>query len=163
MKKHLYSLIVLTVLLFATSCAESDSSHEVEMTFRINLQDGASARSIGDGTSAIALLYEIRQAGKVVSKRTIADAFAEGLSYSLTVNVIEDSHYEYIFWAQKPDAPYGTEDLSSIEMNYEDTPANDEGGYRTKAWTENKKYLPFPQSEMDATASTQYPLTQNNY
>jgi hypothetical protein len=43
------------------------------------------------------------------------------------------------------------------------TPANDEGGYRTKAWTENKKYLPFPQSEMDATASTQYPLTQNNY
>ena len=43
------------------------------------------------------------------------------------------------------------------------TPANDEGGFRTKAWTENKKYLPFPQSEMDATASTQYPLTQNNY
>ena len=43
------------------------------------------------------------------------------------------------------------------------TPANDEGGYRTKAWTENKKYIPFPQSEMDATASTQYPLTQNNY
>ena len=43
------------------------------------------------------------------------------------------------------------------------TPANDEGGFRTKAWSENKKYLPFPQSEMDATASTQYPLTQNNY
>ena len=43
------------------------------------------------------------------------------------------------------------------------TPANDEGGFRTKAWTESKKYLPFPQSEMDATASTQYPLTQNNY
>ena len=43
------------------------------------------------------------------------------------------------------------------------TPANDEGDFRTKAWSENKKYLPFPQSEMDATASTQYPLTQNNY
>ena len=43
------------------------------------------------------------------------------------------------------------------------TPANDKGGYRTKAWTESKKYLPFPQTEMDATANTQYPMTQNNY
>ena len=43
------------------------------------------------------------------------------------------------------------------------TPAKDEGGFRTKTWSESKKYLPFPQTEMDATASTQHPLTQNNY
>lgn len=127
MKKHLYSLIVLIVLFFATSCAESDSSHEVEVTFHINLQDGATTRSIGDGTTAKALLYEIRQAGEVVSKRTIADAFATDMTYRLTLKVIEGSDYEYIFWAQKPDAPYGTEDLSAIRMNYEDAPANDEG------------------------------------
>ena len=40
------------------------------------------------------------------------------------------------------------------------TPANDEGGYRTQAWSESKKYLPIPQSEIDAAQGT---LTQNNY
>lgn len=33
-------------------------------------------------------------------------------------------------------------------------------GYRTNTWTENKKYLPIPQSEMDAAQGT---LTNNNY
>ncbi len=33
-------------------------------------------------------------------------------------------------------------------------------GYRTKSWTESKKYLPIPQSEIDAAQGT---LTQNNY
>lgn len=36
----------------------------------------------------------------------------------------------------------------------------DSYGYRTNAWTENKKYLPIPQSEIDASQNT---LTQNNY
>lgn len=40
------------------------------------------------------------------------------------------------------------------------TPANDLGGYRTRSWTENKKYLPIPQDEIDAAQGT---LTQNNY
>ena len=40
------------------------------------------------------------------------------------------------------------------------TPGNDEGGYRTQAWSESKKYLPIPQSEIDAAQGT---LTQNNY
>ena len=33
-------------------------------------------------------------------------------------------------------------------------------GYRTNSWTENKKYLPIPLSEIDASHGT---LTQNNY
>ena len=40
------------------------------------------------------------------------------------------------------------------------TPANDKGGYRTNSWKESKKYLPIPQSEIDAAQGT---LTQNNY
>ncbi|MBP1612576.1 MAG: RagB/SusD domain protein [Bacteroidetes bacterium] len=35
-----------------------------------------------------------------------------------------------------------------------------DGGYRTGTWTESKKYLPIPQSEIDAAQGT---LTQNNY
>lgn len=36
----------------------------------------------------------------------------------------------------------------------------DEYGYRTNSWTESKKYLPIPQSEIDAAQGT---LKQNNY
>ena len=36
----------------------------------------------------------------------------------------------------------------------------DQYGYRTNTWSENKKYLPIPQSEIDAAQNT---LTQNNY
>lgn len=36
----------------------------------------------------------------------------------------------------------------------------DQYGYRTNSWTENKKYQPIPQSEIDAAQGT---LTQNNY
>lgn len=40
------------------------------------------------------------------------------------------------------------------------TPEKDLGGYRTNSWTESKKYLPIPQTEIDAAQGT---LTQNNY
>ena len=36
----------------------------------------------------------------------------------------------------------------------------DSYGYRTNSWSESKKYLPIPQSEIDAAQNT---LTQNNY
>ena len=36
----------------------------------------------------------------------------------------------------------------------------DSYGYRTNSWTENKKYLPIPQNEIDAAQGT---LIQNNY
>jgi hypothetical protein len=36
-------------------------------------------------------------------------------------------------------------------------------GYRTNTWSESKKYLPFPQHEMDATAGLTHQLVQNNY
>ena len=32
-----------------------------------------------------------------------------------------------------------------------------------QGWTENKKYIPIPQGEIEACASTDYPLTQNPY
>ncbi len=39
----------------------------------------------------------------------------------------------------------------------------DSYGYRTNTWSESKKYLPFPQSLMDATEGKAYQLKQNNY
>ena len=39
----------------------------------------------------------------------------------------------------------------------------DSYGYRTNSWTESKKYLPFPQSLIDATQGKTHVLQQNNY
>ena len=97
------------------------------MTFHLNLNEGVGTRAISDGTTAKALLYEIRRGNQIVKKGNIADAFANGLTCQLKVEVMVGARYQYIFWAQKPDAPYGTDDLSAIRMNYGDAPANDEG------------------------------------
>ncbi len=40
------------------------------------------------------------------------------------------------------------------------TPSADKGSYRTASWSESKKWLPIPQSEIDSAQGT---LTQNNY
>lgn len=39
----------------------------------------------------------------------------------------------------------------------------DDYGYRTNTWKESKKYLPFPQDEIDATQGKDHVLIQNNY
>lgn len=130
MKNYLYSLITVAALLFATACSESeqasDDAQVARVTFTLRLNDGVDTRAIGDGTTAKALLYELRRGNQIVKKETIADAFADGLTYQLTFEVMVGARYEYVFWAQSPDAPYGTEDLSAIRMNYGDAPANDE-------------------------------------
>lgn len=41
------------------------------------------------------------------------------------------------------------------------TPANDGGHYRTKAWTDAYRYWPIPQSDIDASQITEFPLKQN--
>ena len=41
------------------------------------------------------------------------------------------------------------------------TPANDKGGYRTKAWTPAFRYWPIPQDNIDASLITEFPLEQN--
>lgn len=130
MKNYLYSLITVAALLFATACSESEQASEIaqetKVTFTLSLNHGVDTRAIGDGTTAKALLYELRRGNQIVKKETIADAFENSLTYHLTLEVVVGAEYEYVFWAQSPDAPYGTDDLSAIRMNYDAAPANDE-------------------------------------
>ena len=130
MKKFLYSLIAVAAMLFATACSESElaseKSQEVDMNFTISLGETVDARNIGKATKIKTLVYEIRRNGNVLKRETVDDAFANSLTYQLKLKVMVGVTYEYIFWAQSPDAPYGTDDLSAIQMNYANTDANDE-------------------------------------
>lgn len=68
-------------------------------------------------------------------------------------NIIEERHLEFVGEGKRYWDLIRTGKASSVLVP-------DEYGYRTNTWTENKKYLPIPQSEIDAAQGT---LTQNNY
>lgn len=68
-------------------------------------------------------------------------------------NIISERHYEFVgegkrYWDLIRTGKAAT------------TLVPDAYGYRTNSWTESKKYLPIPLSEIDASEGT---LTQNNY
>ena len=68
-------------------------------------------------------------------------------------NIIEERHLEFVGEGKR----YGDLIRSGKAAT---TLVPDSYGYRTNSWTENKKYLPIPQSEIDAAQGT---LIQNNY
>jgi hypothetical protein len=68
-------------------------------------------------------------------------------------NVIEERHLEFVGEGKRYWDLIRTGKAASVLVP-------DQYGYRTHSWTENKKYLPIPQSEIDKAQGT---LTQNNY
>jgi hypothetical protein len=68
-------------------------------------------------------------------------------------NIIEERHLEFVGEGKRYWDLIRSGKAASVL-----TP--DQYGYRTNSWTSNKKYLPIPQSEIDAAQGT---LTQNNY
>lgn len=68
-------------------------------------------------------------------------------------NIIEERHLEFVGEGKRYWDLIRTGKAST-------TLVPDEYGYRTNTWSESKKYLPIPLSEIDASNGT---LTQNNY
>lgn len=68
-------------------------------------------------------------------------------------NVIEERHLEFVGEGKRYWDLIRTGKASSVLVP-------DQYGYRTNSWSESKKYLPIPQSEIDKSQGT---LKQNNY
>lgn len=68
-------------------------------------------------------------------------------------NIINERHLEFVGEGKRYWDLIRTGKASTVLVP-------DSYGYRTNTWTESKKYLPIPQSEIDAAQGT---LTQNNY
>lgn len=68
-------------------------------------------------------------------------------------NIIEERHLEFVGEGKRYWDLIRTGKASSVLVP-------DEYGFRTNTWSENKKYLPIPQNEIDAAQGT---LQQNNY
>lgn len=99
------------------------------------------ARGAGSGDAKLYLNKVRKRAGLVTELEPTID------------NIIEERHLEFVGEGKRYWDLIRTGKASSVLVP-------DEYGYRTNPWTENKKYLPIPQSEIDAAQGT---LTQNNY
>lgn len=99
------------------------------------------ARGAGSGDAKSYLNKVRKRAGLVTELEPTID------------NIIEERHLEFVGEGKRYWDLIRTGKAGSVLVP-------DEYGYRTNTWTENKKYLPIPQSEIDAAQGT---LTQNNY
>ncbi len=99
------------------------------------------ARGAGSGDARLYLNKVRKRAGLVTELKPTID------------NIIEERHLEFVGEGKRYWDLIRTGKASTVLVP-------DEYGYRTNTWTENKKYLPIPQSEIDAAQGT---LTQNNY
>lgn len=96
----------------------------------------------GSATEAKGYLNDVRKrAGLVTELEATLD------------NIIEERHLEFVGEGKRYWDLIRTDKASTVLVQ-------DEYGYRTNAWTPNKKYLPIPQSEIDKSQGT---LTQNPY
>lgn len=68
-------------------------------------------------------------------------------------NVIEERHLEFVGEGKRYWDLIRTGKAATVLVP-------DQYGYRTNTWSESKKYLPIPQSEIDKAQGT---LKQNNY
>lgn len=68
-------------------------------------------------------------------------------------NVIEERHLEFVGEGKRYYDLIRTGKAASVLVP-------DAEGYRTNTWTESKKYLPIPQSEIDKAEGA---IVQNNY
>lgn len=98
-------------------------------------------RGAGSGDARGYLNQVRKRAGLTVEKEATID------------NIIEERHLEFVGEGKRYWDLVRSGKAATVL-----TP--DSYGYRTNAWTASKKYLPIPQSEIDAAQGT---LTQNNY
>ena len=128
------------IAMVATSCFQADVEdinlgEEGLVTFTINAP-GIGSRAINDGTGATQLTYAIYDAEwKYLSQTTIDEAFASNLTEVISLRLVKNKTYNFVFWAQNPNAncyelslgtTVGDVVAPTVEVKYGTAVANDE-------------------------------------
>ena len=106
MKKFLYSLIGLAVMLSSASCEQelrnaASDGDEVEATFSVAL-DGLQTKAYSDGTSATKLqVYVYNTKGYLANVSKLNETI--NLTTTVSLKLVKGENYEIVFWAQSPD------------------------------------------------------------
>ena len=130
MKKTLNLMLAMSALFISASCQKEVSQFDVSkadalVTFSVNLPAELNTKAISDGNTATDLLYEVYYTDVANGNvQVLIEKNNKTLVYRQTTidfNLVRGLEYTFIFWAQAPDAPYGTENLRTINMNYGST------------------------------------------
>ena len=162
------------ILLFASACAAmmltscvkdqlaENTQGDASVTFTVQVPAGMATKAIADGMTVDKLLYEVYTdtEGAVLIE---GEAAVVNGKANVTVNLVKNQTYNFIFWAQAGAATcFGTEDLRKVTVDYSAAVANDEtldafyavrevvvDGPRTETV---KLYRPFAQVNFGTTA-----------
>lgn len=122
MKKFYYSLFAAaTMLLATTSCSQEEdfaqqSSNEVT-TFSVSLDGAVGSRTVGDGTTATKLYYEVYRGNDcIIDANTVINTTAQ-----IEMPLLKGETYDIVFWAQADGAIYKVDNLKNITIDYTNT------------------------------------------
>lgn len=135
MKKIFILALAATALFAFASCQKTDVT---DGTANVTINVGHFAtKSIGDGRTAEALIYEVYHVGDNAGTPQYT-LVTEGttdlveLQTELDFTLMRDNKYVALFWAQSPTAPYDATDLMSVKMNYAGDPTIPNGNNESR-------------------------------
>uniref|UniRef100_UPI00405608A6 DUF6562 domain-containing protein n=1 Tax=Alistipes sp. TaxID=1872444 RepID=UPI00405608A6 len=134
MKKLFYSLAAIAAL-FATACT-TDASSDVQMageskvTFSLQAK-GLGSRAINDGTKATELTYAIYDGDWDLLDTKELSFSAGSLEMQLTLDLVKNQTYNFVFWAQSENAGCYTLNLPqkgepSVDVDYSALASNND-------------------------------------
>lgn len=122
MKKFSFALMTAAAVL-ATSCSNdidpiaNDGNGNV--TFSISIPGAVNTRAYGDGTTATQLRYVVYEAGSNTAIINETKSFDNGLSTTLSLNLLNGKDYDILFWADTPDSGHSFDATTkTVTVNY---------------------------------------------
>ena len=160
MKKIIFSLTVISVLIITSCQKNSDLANEANVSFIIETPKMAT-RAFGDGTMANDLYYGIYdKSGKLISGISkISESNKESINISKTINLrlVTDNTYSMIFWADNANNVCDV-DFENMTMNFNPKIANQETYDAFWAYVEPFKV----ENDMTITIKLYRPFAQLN-
>lgn len=126
-KKLLKSFAAAAMSVLAIACAKEQvgpgEGAMVEATFSVDVPGVIGTKAVGDGLTASKLYYQVFDAeGKAIDGLGVQSADLTGRKATVSFQLIKDQTYNFIFWAQTPEAGYytidATEGLKKISADY---------------------------------------------
>ena len=136
MKKLIYSLATLAIVLFASSCTKcgADLDDSATVTFSVSVPSVMQTKAIADGKNTDHLYYQVFDAN-YEKRLAFGEAMGEidlqedRMTFTVSLKLVIDQTYGIVFWAQKDGADYyDLTDLRKVKVNdnYYKFNANDE-------------------------------------
>lgn len=122
MKKLLYCAAALATILFAGSCQRENLEPAVEgatVTYTVKVPGAMTTKASGTYSGEVnELIYEVHRVNDDETSERLYQKSAEisaGVA-NVDIEVVKDQNFTILFWAQKKDVAFGTDNLTAVTM-----------------------------------------------